>query len=104
MLLRLCLPNDANAIYLIRELDESGNFIAWKYLTLSDIIMTSSWNLQAGGPGMGGQSTQTICLPYEYFKEFDADALSEDNLKKLGNMPKEIKELAVQWRDGLSIF
>lgn len=94
MLLRICIPNDANAIYLIRELDESDNFIGWKYMTLSDIIMTSSWNLQAGGPGMGGQSTQTIRLPYDYFKNFNDEAISEDNLKKLGNLPTDAKELA----------
>jgi len=94
MLLRLCIPNDANAIYLVREMDEKGKFIGWKYITLSDIIMTSSWNLQAGGPGMGGQSTQTIRLPYKYFKEFNEGELSEENLEKIGNLPKDIKERA----------
>ncbi|MFA4990618.1 MAG: hypothetical protein WC579_01745 [Candidatus Paceibacterota bacterium] len=94
MLLRLCLPNDANAIYLIRELDDTGTFIDWKYITLSDIIMSASWNLQAGGPGMGGQSTQTIRLPYNYFKKFDESAISDGNLQIIGNMPKDIKNLA----------
>ena len=94
MLLRLCLPNDANAIYLIRELNEEGNFIDWKYITLSDIIMSSSWNLQAGGPGMGGQSTQTIRLPYDYFKKFDETAIADENLQIIGNMPKDVKNLA----------
>jgi len=94
MLLRICLPNDSNAIYLIRELDKEGNFIGWKYITLTDIIMTASWNLQAGGAGMGGQSTQTIRLPYKYFKSFDSKGVCEDNLKKIGNMPKDIKNLA----------
>ncbi len=97
MLLRLCLPNDSNAVYLIRELDEQDNFIGWKYITLSDIIMTASWNLQAGGPGMGGQSTQTIRLPYDYFKEFNAESVSEDNLQRIGNMPKDIKAAAKQF-------
>lgn len=94
MFLRICIPNDSNAIYLIRELDEDGNFIGWKYITLTDIIMTASWNLQAGGPGMGGQSTQTIRLPYSYFRNFTSDVMSEDNLRKIGNMPKDIKTLA----------
>ena len=97
MLLRLCIPNDSNAIYLIRELDEAGKFIGWKYITLSDIIMTSSWNLQAGGPGMGGQQTQTIKLPYEYFKDFNTKEITEDNLKKIGNMPKDAKAIAKQF-------
>ena len=102
MLLRICLPNDANAIYLIRELDQAGNFIGWKYMTLSDIVMTSSWNLQAGGTGMGGQSTQTIRLPYTDFKYFKPDELSEDNLKKLGNLPKHVKSIAEDFRNELS--
>jgi hypothetical protein len=102
MLLRLCLPNDANAVYLIRELDESGRFIGWKYMTLSDIIMTASWNLQAGGPGMGGQSTQTIRLPYDHFRAFTGETISEDHLKEMGNLPKEVKAVAKQFGAELS--
>ena len=59
--------------------------------------MTSSWNLQAGGPGMGGQSTQTIRLPYEYFKDFIAHEITEDNLRKIGNLPKDVKAIAKQF-------
>jgi hypothetical protein len=103
MLLRLCIPNDSNAIYLIREMDEQGKFIGWKYITLSDILMTSSWNLQAGGTGMGGQSTQTIRLPYDYFKDFNKLELLEDNLKKIGDLPKDIKNRAKQFGSELSI-
>ncbi len=102
MLLRLCLPNDANAVYLIRELDEEGDFIGWRYITLSDIIMTSGWNLQAGGPGMGGQSTQTIRLPYHFFKNFDESQISEDNLRKIGSMPHEVKVVAKRFGEELA--
>jgi len=101
MLLRICVPNDANAIYLIRELDEHGNFIRWKYITLSDIIMTSSWNLQAGGPGMGGQSTQTIRLPYSLFREFNNKEISEDSLKEIGSLPKDVKGIAKHFGDSI---
>lgn len=101
MLLRLCIPNDSNAVYLIRELDEKGKFIGWKYIALSDIIMTSGWNLQAGGPGMGGQQTQTIKLPYEYFKEFNTQEITEENLKALGNLPKDVKSIAKQFSQEL---
>jgi hypothetical protein len=94
MLLRLCIPSDANALYLIRELDEDGTFIGWKYMTLSDIIMSSSWNLQAGGPGMGGQSTQTIRLPYDYFRTFEPAEITEENLKTIGSLPKDAKAIA----------
>lgn len=102
MLLRLCMPNDANGIYLIRELNEEGRFIGWKYITLSDIILTASWNLQAGGPGMGGQSTQTVKLPYHCFKDFDSSMLSEDGLKKIGNLPEHIKEAALAFGTEIS--
>ncbi len=101
MLLRICIPNDANAIYLIRELDESGKFIDWKYITLGDIIMTSSWNLQAGGRGMGGQDTQTIRLPYEYFKSLKDGELSEENLKKIGSLPRDVKDIAISFKKEL---
>lgn len=101
MLLRLCVPNDANAIYLIRELDEQGRFIKWKYITLSDIIMTSSWNLQAGGIGMGGQSTQTIRLPYSLFREFNDQEISEESLRKIGNLPKDVKGIARYFGDSI---
>ena len=102
MLLRLCIPNNSNAVYLVREMNEEGKFKGWKYITLSDIIMTSSWNLQAGGPGMGGQSTQTIRLPYDYFKDFNEREISEDNLKKIGDLPKDIKNMAKQFGTDLS--
>ena len=94
MMLRMCVPNDANALYLIREFDDRGNFIEWKYITLSDMIMTASWNLQAGGLGMGGQTTQTIRLPYDYFKGFREANITEDALVKIGNLPKEAREKA----------
>jgi|GEM_PF-1256635 len=102
MLLRLCIPNDSNAVYLIREVDEAGNFKGWKYMTLSDIIMTASWNLQAGGTGMGGQATQTVRLPYSYFKPFESNTLKEETLKELGNMPREIRSVAKQFGKELS--
>ncbi|MBO8143579.1 MAG: hypothetical protein H0Z16_03205 [Thermodesulfobacterium sp.] len=94
MLLRICLPNDANALYIIREVDDSSerNFLGWKYITLSDIIMSSGWNLQRGGRGMGGQETQTIRLPYYQFKNLDGSVLRDISLDKIGKLPDEIKK------------
>ncbi len=65
MLLRLCLPVDANAAYVVREVREGGSreFLGWKVLTLDRLIMSASWNLQAGGVGMGGGNTQTVLMP-----------------------------------------
>jgi hypothetical protein len=104
MLLRLCLPNESNAIYLIREMDESKHFVGWKYITLSDLVMTASWNLQAGGPGMGGQSTQTVIMPYEYFKTFDQSVISEDNLRMKSSLSEEFKTTAAGFLDELISF
>ncbi len=101
MLLRVCLPNDANAVYLIRELNDNGDFVDWKYITLGDLIMSAGWNLQAGGPGMGGQATQTVKIPYGEFQTLDERALSEENLKSIGNLPKETKAIAQRLREGL---
>lgn len=94
MLLRLCLPNDSNSVYLIREVDQNRAFVGWKYVTLSDIIMSCSWNLQAGGPGMGGQATQTVKIPYPCFKNFGPPEISETSLARIGEMPKEIRAAA----------
>jgi len=101
MLLRLCLPNESNAIYLIREMDESKKFVGWKYITLSDLVMTASWNLQAGGLGMGGQSTQTVILPYECFKTFDQSVIAEDNLRMKSSLSEDFKATAAGFLDEL---
>jgi len=107
MLLRLCLPNDSNALYIIREVDDSPQrrFVAWKYISLSDIIMTSGWNLQRGGTGMGGQETQTIRLPYDEFKALTKEVLKDSYLDKIGDLPKEIKDKVQQFlSDRISKF
>lgn len=99
MLLRICIPNDSNALYIIRQVSENGRKLeGWKFITLSKIIMSSSWNLQAGGKGMGGSDTQTIRLPYDEFEDLTEETLSEDNLKKLSNLPKDVKEIVQDYK------
>lgn len=98
MLLRLCLPNDSNAVYLIREVSEEGRtFVGWKFMLLSEIIATASWNLQRGGRGMGGQETQTVRLPYSCFRQFGAGFLSEESIEAVKNLPDEIKRIASEF-------
>lgn len=98
MLLRLCLPNDSNAVYLIREVGEKDRtFVGWKFMLLSEIIVTASWNLQRGGRGMGGQETQTVRLPYSCFRRFDAGFLSEEGMEAVKNLPDEIKRMASEF-------
>jgi len=101
MLLRLCLPNDSNAFYIIREVDETParKFKDWKFILLSEIIMSASWNLQRGGAGMGGQETQTVRLPYLLFKSLNSDALADAYLRSIGKLPDEVKKMAQQFRD-----
>ncbi len=107
MLLRLCLPNDSNAFYIIREVDNSPQrqFMTWKYIALSDIIMASGWNLQRGGIGMGGQETQTIRLPYDEFEALSREVLKDSHLDKIGDLPKEIRDRVQQFlSDRISKF
>lgn len=102
MLLRLCLPNDSNAVYLIREVREKDRtFVGWKFMLLSEIIATASWNLQRGGKGMGGQETQIIRLPYSHFRFFDASFLDEKNMETIKSLPDEMKKLAVEFGKSL---
>lgn len=63
--------------------------------------MTAGWNLQAGGTGMGGQSTQTIRIPYSAFTEFNNSVLEESYLQRIGNLPSFIKDRAEEFRHQL---
>ena len=102
MLLRLCLPNDSNAVYLIREVTEGERrFVGWKCMTLSEIVTAASWNLQRGGTGMGGQETQTVRLPYSCFREFGPNFMSEENMESIKNLPKDIKRIAACFGESL---
>ena len=86
MMLRLCLATDSNALYLIREVGsgEGRQLKNWRYITLSDMIMGCSWNLQAGGRGMGGGATQTVMMAGSLFGNFGLSNLSEDWLATNG--------------------
>jgi hypothetical protein len=99
MLLRFCLPTDMNAFYIVREVteDEARNFVAWKYVLLSDIIMAASWNPLGGGRGMGGQKTYTVRIPYNVFNIMDSDTISDGYLKQVMNLPRKIKIMAKEF-------
>lgn len=94
MLLRLCLPTNTNALYLIREIDttEGRNLIGWKYVSLADIVLNAKWNLQGGGKGMTGGNTQTVMLPYSIFKDFSPTDFTNDaflaDIERLGHTIK----------------
>lgn len=94
MMLRLCLATDSNAMYLIREIGNADerSFVSWRYITLSNLIMGCSWNLQAGGPGMGGGQTQTVMMPGTLFGTFDMNMLSEDWLRQNSSLQGATRE------------
>ena len=99
MLLRLCLPTDTNALYVISEVREADrSFVNWKFVLLSEIIAAASWNLQKGGRGMGRQETQTIRLPYSAFRQLEPSILNDSNLEKIGSLPDEVKRLAQEFK------
>lgn len=106
MLLRLCLATDSNALYLIREVDNSPdrNFVGWRAITLSDMITGCSWNLQAGGVGMGGGATQTVMIPADLFVEFSTDNLSEGWLEQHKSLQGSVRASAATLATGLAKF
>lgn len=106
MLLRMCIATDSNALYLIREVDntENRNLRQWRYITLSDLVMKCRWNLQGGGTGMGGGSTQTIMMPGEYFADFSSDNFSEAWLAKHGSLQNSVRLAAQDLAQGLTHY
>jgi len=98
MMLRVCLPLNCNAMYIIREVDENGRkFLSWRMLTLDAIVMNSNWNLQAGGTGMGGGQTQTVTFPYDIFEELTVDTLSDDRLHVMSEFSENIRRKATEF-------
>ena len=93
MLLRICVPNSCNALYVIRETDKkTGRFVEWKYITLSDILMSSVWHSQTGGTGMTGGATQTVMIPYEEFSDITESTFDDKNLEKIHSMEDNVAE------------
>lgn len=99
MMLHLCLPNNSNALYIIREVDDSPGrrFVGWKYITLSDLIMTAGWGGQQGGRAMGGGQTQTMLMPYGTFADFTLNTISVKSLNSIQNLTDDTKLKAQQF-------
>ena len=106
MFLRLCLATDSNALYLIREVDNSTSrsLVNWRYITLADMVMGCKWNLQAGGIGMGGGNTQTVMMPGALFGSFTKANLSEDWLAKQRSLSEAVRVRIVELSQGLSQY
>lgn len=102
MLLRICMANDSNALYIVRQVERNTRKLeSWKFITLSKLIMSAGWNLQAGGIGMVGGGTQTVRLPYDEFEDLTEKTLEEDNLKKISNLPQDVKDMVKDYRNFL---
>lgn len=50
---------------------------------------------------MGGQDTQTVRLPYDEFEDLTEDTLQEENLKKISDLPKDVKDIVLRYRKEL---
>jgi hypothetical protein len=106
MMLRLCLATDSNALYLIREVDNSParQLVRWRYITLADMVIGSHWNLQAGGAGMLGGSTQTIMMAGSMFGEFTLSKLSENWLAENASLQGSVRTAATNLAQNLSKY
>lgn len=106
MMLRLCLATDSNALYLIREVDNSPvrKLVHWRYITLADMVIGSRWNLQAGGAGMLGGGTQTVMIAGSLFGEFTLDNLSEKWLAENTSLKSSVRVAANNLTQNLSRY
>jgi hypothetical protein len=106
MLLRLCLATDSNALYLIREVDSMGQreLIGWQGITLAEMVMGCSWNLQAGGKGMGGGTTQTIMMPGSLFRDFSDMPFSEDWIDAHKSLQSSVRGIIAERAAGLENY
>jgi len=106
MMLRMCLATDSNALYIVREVDNSTvrRLVEWRCITLSNLVMGCSWNLQAGGAGMGGGATQTVMMPGSLFETFTDRNLSEEWLEENSSLQMAVKTKAQELAENLARF
>lgn len=98
MMLRLGLCTGQNGLYLIREVDSSPEraFLRWRCITLADLIMGCSWNLQGGGKGMGGGDTQTVMMAGSLFQDFEPRLLCEEWLMANASLQHVVQRRATE--------
>ncbi len=106
MLLRLCLATDSNALYVIREVDDSPTreLVGWRCITLSDMIIGCRWNLQAGGASMTGGATQTVMISGSLFQSFDLNNFSEEWLAQHKSLQGAVRAAASQLAKNLGHY
>jgi hypothetical protein len=106
MMLRMCLATDSNSLYIVREVDNSADrrLVGWRCITLSNLVMGCSWNLQAGGAGMGGGATQTVMMPGSLFESFNEKNLSEEWLEENSSLQGAVRAKAQELAGNLAQF
>ncbi len=106
MMLRMCLATDSNALYIVREVDGTvaRAFVNWRCITLSNLVLSCSWNLQAGGAGMGGGATQTVMIPGSFFEPFTDANLSEEWLEQHSGLHAAVRAKAHELAAALTQF
>ena len=106
MMLRMCLATDSNALYIVREVDSSTGrrLVGWRCITLANLVLGCSWNLQAGGAGMGGGATQTVMMPGSLFEPFTERNLSEEWLEDNSSLQGAVRAKAQELAENLAQF
>lgn len=105
MLLRICLPINANAMYIIREVDDSHdrNLIGWKSVYLDEILMKCTWQQMGGGPGMAssaggaGSPTSTIIMPHHIFSPMSEATFSDESLRRHATITESTRQSAMEF-------
>jgi hypothetical protein len=105
MLLRICLPIDANAMYIVREVDDSADrhLVGWKSVYLDEILMKCTWQQMGGGPGMAssaggaGSPTSTIIMPHHIFAPLTEGLFSDVSLRMHATLTESTKRSALEF-------
>lgn len=98
VMLRVGLTEGLDPIYIVREVEEEGElhafnraFVDWHFIHSSDVVRTSAWQVQGGGPGMTGGRTMTLMIPESEFESLDFASLDiEEYLDFVGHFQSGI--------------
>lgn len=58
---------NTDALYIVEEVDSSGQFIDWLAIRYTDLVKACSWVGQSGGTGMTGGTSSTYKIPKAAF-------------------------------------
>ncbi|MDH5021824.1 hypothetical protein [Halobacterium rubrum] len=98
VMLRTSLAEGLDPVYVVREVVEEEDmhgfdrdFVDWHTISASDVIRASAWQVQGGGPGMGGARTQTLMIPKSEFDSLAPASLDPDEFTDfVGNFQPQV--------------